>query len=307
MNNALPHASSPDALPSLVEHRTSFGGDDLELSVYDTYEAAHGLTLRGAHPIFSSMVTGRKVVHFEGQEPFDFVPGESLVIPPLQTLHIDFPDAGREPARCLTLEIDRGKVERVVGQLNEEIERPSASEPWEAQTLDRCHFQNTEGMKHALHSLARLFSENPPHRDALIDLTAAKLIVRMLQSESRRVLMGEPERHSTRHGLAAAVQHAQENLHRSFPISELAEAACMSESSFYRHFRAEFGMTPLQYVTEQRIERARELLTAPHRRRSVTDVSGALGFSSTSHFIDTFKKHAGTTPKQYQLHHADRS
>lgn len=73
----------------------------------------------------------------------------------------------------------------------------------------------------------------------------------------------------------------------------------MSKSSFYRHFSEEFDMSPLEYITRERVARARELLADPEN--TVTNVSHALGFSSTSHFIDMFKEHEGRTPKQYQL------
>jgi AraC-like DNA-binding protein len=58
-------------------------------------------------------------------------------------------------------------------------------------------------------------------------------------------------------------------------------------------------MSPLEYISRERVVRARELLS--DEKNTVTSVSHALGFSSTSHFIDMFKEHEGMTPKQYQL------
>ena len=96
-----------------------------------------------------------------------------------------------------------------------------------------------------------------------------------------------------------AVQYAKKNLSERITVSELAEVACMSESTVYRYFRNEFGMTPLQFLTQERMERAQELLR--NSSNNVTDVSAAVGFGSASHFINTFKEHIGQTPKQYQL------
>jgi AraC-like DNA-binding protein len=73
----------------------------------------------------------------------------------------------------------------------------------------------------------------------------------------------------------------------------------MSEPTFYRYFRNAFGQTPLAFLTEQRVRRARRLLADPHR--TVSDVALAVGFSSPSHFIRVFQRHEGQTPKQYQL------
>jgi AraC-like DNA-binding protein len=98
--------------------------------------------------------------------------------------------------------------------------------------------------------------------------------------------------------LAAAIEHVHDHLDRHLTAEELAEKACMSRSTFYRYFRREFGVTPLQYVNRQRMERAQRLLRTDDQ--TVTDVSYDLGFDSVSHFITTFKKYVGVTPKTYQ-------
>ena len=82
-------------------------------------------------------------------------------------------------------------------------------------------------------------------------------------------------------------------------MSDLAAAACMSEATFYRAFRNEFGITPVAYLTRLRVDRARQLLADPGR--SVTDVAASVGFGSVSHFIRVYREHVGLTPKQDQL------
>jgi AraC-like DNA-binding protein len=72
----------------------------------------------------------------------------------------------------------------------------------------------------------------------------------------------------------------------------------MSEPTFFRHFRAEFGVTPLAYLTALRVRRARAVLEAG---RSVTQAAADVGFASISHFIRVFREHVGQTPKQYQM------
>lgn len=99
----------------LVENRTRVGGNDIEFSVYDTYQPAEAVALRAPNPLYCGMVSGRKVIHTDEQAPFDFLPGESLVVPSGRRIHIDFPEAHRgQPTICLTLEIDRDKVQRIV-------------------------------------------------------------------------------------------------------------------------------------------------------------------------------------------------
>jgi AraC-like DNA-binding protein len=296
-----------DTLDTLVENRTSIGGNDLRFSVYDTYQSAQRVALRSTHPLYCGMITGKKVVHLPDAsvEPFEFVPGESLVVPPLETMHIDFPESDETPTRCVTLEVDTDKVGDIVARLNDALPRSPASGPWMYDTLSHCHFSSTPGIEKVLQSILSLFEEDQPHRDAILDLNASELILRMLQTESRALLMGSHQRHASNNGLAAAVQHARKHLDERITVSELAEVACMSESTFYRYFRNEFGMTPLQFLTKERMDRAQEMLR--HASNTVTSVGAAVGFSSTSHFINTFKEHVGQTPKQYQLQMEDEA
>ena len=290
-----------DTPQTLVENRTSLGGNDLRFSVYDTYRNAQRVALRSTYPLYCGMVTGKKIIRLTeaSVEPFEFVPGESLVVPPLETMYIDFPESDEEPTRCITLEMDADKVDDIVARMNDELPRSPESGPWSYDALDYCHFQNTEGIQNVLRSMVTLFQEDQPHRDMILDLNASELILRMLQTESRLLLMGNYQKHASHNGLAAAVRHAKKNLDRRITVSELADVACMSESTFYRYFRNEFGMTPVQFLTEERVDRARELLR--DSSNTVTDVSAAVGFGSVSHFINTFKEHVGQTPKQYQL------
>ena len=293
--NRLRESGPPNVL---IENRTSVGGNDLEFSVYDTYQEAEAVALHANNPLYCGMMTGRKVIHAGERTPFEFLPGESLVVPADHSIQIDFPDAQRgEPTTCITLEIDRDRLQRLLDRLNEEAPRAPASGEWAYEDA-YVHFTNTPEIERVLQSLMRLFTEEVAYKDALIDLNAAELVIRMLQTEARRMILGNSEEYASSNGLAAAVQYVHRHLDRHISVDELASAACMSKSTFYRYFRNEFGMTPLQYINQQRMERAETLLQRPER--TVTDVSYALGFSSVSHFIGTFKRHAGCTPKTYQ-------
>lgn len=291
---------------TLVENRTSYAGEDVQFSVYDTYKDAYHVALRSAHPMYCGMITGKKVIHLAeaDAEPFDFLPGESLVIPPLETVYIDFPEASQYPTKCVTLEIDTDKVRHVIARANEAMPRSEASGPWTEDDLEFYHFDNPASISRVVHTLVDLFAEDTTNRDLLVDLKACELIVRMLQTRSRRFLVDQSARLAPRNGIAAAVQHIKKNLDQPLNVSDLAEVACMSESSFYRYFRNEFGMTPLQYITEARMARARDLLK--DQSMSVGQVSEAVGFSSVSHFISTFKDAYDVTPKQYQLRRRER-
>ncbi|MEP0956633.1 helix-turn-helix transcriptional regulator [Microcoleus sp. FACHB-1515] len=77
-------------------------------------------------------------------------------------------------------------------------------------------------------------------------------------------------------------------------------AALIPISSFHfaRAFKSAIGMPPHQYITQQRIDRAKLLLSAT--QLSITEVTFQVGFSNQSHFTAQFRKLVGATPKQYR-------
>ena len=284
----------------LVENRVTFGAEHAAFSVYDTVRPAERVPLAADNPLYCGMVTGKKVVHTATGAAIPFLPLESLVVPTGQTIEIDFPGASdAAPTKCLTIEIDRARVRTVAARLNETAPRTKESGDWRYDDDAVCHFMNTPGIEHTVRQLVGLFVEDAPDKDVLIDLGVQELVVRMLRVEARRLLLEESERQAARHGLAAAAEVAKRRMHEPLRVADLAEAACMSEPTFYRAWRNEFGITPVAYLTRLRIDRAKQLLADPER--SVTDVAASVGFGSVSHFIRVYREHVGTTPKQDQL------
>ncbi len=295
------HQTTPQ---KLVENRTSYAGNDAVFSVYDTYEIANRVELHASSPMYCGMISGKKVIHSGDETPFDFVPSESLVLPPNQSIYIDFPDAKMdEPTKCITVELPLSRVNDIVARMNDMIPRSRQSGDWEYDSKQSVHFKNTGSVDLLIRKLFYIFTEEHKQRDLLVDLNTSELIVHMLQTESRAILLKNYREHVTRSGLAAAIEHIHDNLDGPISSDKLASVACMSKASFYRYFKNEFGMSPVEYINQKRIDRARVMLG--RNRKNVTDVSFELGFSSVSHFIKLFKSLTGTTPKQFQLEKAN--
>ncbi len=299
MNNFYQHISESKPR-KLVENRTSYVGDDAIFSVYDTYQIAQRVELFASCPMYCGMISGKKVIHSPGEDPFEFLPSESLVLPPDQSIYIDFPDAELEqPTKCITVELPLKKVNDIVAKMNEKIPRTTTSGEWKYDSSSSVHFQNTDSVNLLIRKLFNLFTEDHSQKDLLVDMNISELIVHMLQTESRNLLLKNYRNYVTKNGLSAAIDYIRKNLNQSISIDMVADAAYMSKASFYRYFKNEFGMTPLEYINQERIKRACQLLK--DKRYSVTDVSFQLGFSSLSHFIKLFREQAGITPKQFQL------
>jgi AraC-like DNA-binding protein len=85
-------------------------------------------------------------------------------------------------------------------------------------------------------------------------------------------------------------------------LGELAAAASLSKHHFLRLFKATYGLTPMEYVSLRRIERAQDLLRATNL--TVTEVCFAVGFSSLGSFSSRFRDLVGETPSEFQQRYA---
>ncbi len=88
------------------------------------------------------------------------------------------------------------------------------------------------------------------------------------------------------------------NLESDLAIAQLAKVACLSQFHFARAFKAAVGQSPHQYVSAQRLERAKEMLTRGDQ--SLLDITIALNFSSQANFTRAFRVGTGMTPGQFR-------
>ena len=90
------------------------------------------------------------------------------------------------------------------------------------------------------------------------------------------------------------------NEHISEPLidtSELAEMLQISRSGLFRKIKALTGVTPNEYIIIYKLNRSVEMLKKGEM--NISEVSYSLGFSSPSHFSNTFKNRFGVSPRNY--------
>ena len=90
-----------------------------------------------------------------------------------------------------------------------------------------------------------------------------------------------------------------ERLNEAIEVSELAHACALSRSHFSRAFRRSVGVSPQDWIRQQRIERAKKMILGASR--SLTQISLDCGFSDQAHFCNSFLRSEGMTASRYQL------
>lgn len=95
-----------------------------------------------------------------------------------------------------------------------------------------------------------------------------------------------------------AVQHITERLNADLGIDEVANRIGISSSYFCLLFKNQFAMTFVEYITQQRIEAAKFMLSSSDK--SITVISSGVGYQERRYFTKVFLKQTGMTPKEYR-------
>lgn len=93
--------------------------------------------------------------------------------------------------------------------------------------------------------------------------------------------------------------HLQARLAEEISVGELAGLVDLSPFHFCRVFKQTTGMSPLQFVTRERISRAQQLMRASSR--SLIEIALEVGYPNPSHFAQVFRRVVGTTPTEFRV------
>lgn len=88
------------------------------------------------------------------------------------------------------------------------------------------------------------------------------------------------------------------HIHERITIECLADYTQLSTSYLSKLFKKEVGVSISDYIREKKIDNAKNLLR--YSNYSLIEISNYLAFSSQSHFIQTFERYVGVTPKKYR-------
>ncbi len=97
--------------------------------------------------------------------------------------------------------------------------------------------------------------------------------------------------------VSQAIHFIHLNYQRDISIPEIAEAVKVSEGHLRRCFKQELGVRIVDYLTEYRLERAKELMKK--ESGALGEIWQKTGFASAQYFSYVFKKKEGILPREY--------
>ena len=99
--------------------------------------------------------------------------------------------------------------------------------------------------------------------------------------------------------LSQVFDYVDAHLDQNIKLENLAKLLDLSQFHFSRLFKQSLGLSPYQYLIEQRIERAKQLLKETNQ--SILDIALNCGYNSHSHLSKQFRQVTGMTPKAYRI------
>jgi AraC-like DNA-binding protein len=187
---------------------------------------------------------------------------------------------------CGTLSFDRASLKPITQLLPSFI-------------LIKADQAHTLALQITMQALTSEMAEQVPGSEIVANRLAEVLFIQVLRAH----IASGPERNKgwlraifdPKMGTALSAIHDSVNM--PWTVESMAEAAGMSRSAFAARFKELLGQTPLEYVTEWRMQKAMPLLQ--QRDKKLIDVARSVGYESDAAFSKAFKRVVGASPGEY--------
>jgi AraC family transcriptional regulator of arabinose operon len=297
--NLLPQLALAPAheLTTLVDNRRVQTLDKYELSILETLVQSAQVTQSFSDLVLTNMLRGKKVMHLLDQQAFNYLPGNTMVVPPHLKMVIDFPEASdATPTQCVALAIDRLQIIDTVNYLNEFYPKTEDA-AWHF-SFSHYHFYNNEEISALIYKLVRIGFGTAQNKDILADFTVKELLLRLMQLQSLHEIETNAPRLATSNRFAHTLQYIKQHLAEKISVEELSAEAYMSKPTFHRAFKQEFGLSPMDYIIKERMRLAKNCLKNP--ALSITEICFKAGFNNLAYFTRMFRHLEGMTPTDYR-------
>ncbi len=220
--------------------------------------------------------------------------GHERVIPPVPLHGFRFRDYRETKTLDLSNPFDTVNIflpRRAIREVTDELHLPEIAE----MTWGPDHVIEDAPLAHLTHALLPYLAK-PEEVDLLFtEHLFSAMMVHLIRSYSPNSLqIGLPKG-----GLPPWIEKRAKELMLSrlsskISLTELAEACDLSPSHFGRSFRLTTGLSPYNWLRQERIRAAQDLLL--YSSLSLVDVALATGFATQSHFANAFKAVIGVAP-----------
>jgi AraC-like DNA-binding protein len=138
--------------------------------------------------------------------------------------------------------------------------------------------------------------------DAALNCELAELLGYLVESRGAGETRDSREPRSDSPAISFAMEQMFGDLKRSWRVGELAKLCGLSERHFFRRFKRETGVSPIDWLRRERLWLAQGKLLDGAKR--VKEVCDEVGYHDVFFFSRDFKRHTGACPSQYRREHS---
>jgi len=158
--------------------------------------------------------------------------------------------------------------------------------------------QQESWLKSILSQLSAEYLSQQPGAQLAVNKLTEVLMVELIrmnfgQNEQSTLMRALADRH-----ISESLSHLHNNLSQAWTLENLAKEVGLSRAGFAKRFKELVGLSMFDYLTQLRMQRAKELLTDTNQ--SLFEVANQIGYESDLAFNRTFKKRTGVTPTVYR-------
>ena len=283
-------SSSIHRLAALVaEHAIAEGRTPTSIEGVDVFRADKPSDIRCViyHPCIIIVAQGRKRATV-GNHRFEYSPARYLVLPVSLPINSQVLEASPEsPFLSFSIRVEPTALAEIAS-LVDQVESDD--------TIAARGIAVSDTGPELLDASIRLLSclSSDVDSKVLAPQIVREILYRVLTGPQGGLLRGLGSRSARLNQVSRALSLIHNEYERPIEVAEMAAAASMSESTFYAAFKSVTSHSPLQYVKEIRLNRARQLILWEHA--SAKQAATRVGYESASQFSREFRRRFGRPP-----------
>jgi AraC-like DNA-binding protein len=159
-----------------------------------------------------------------------------------------------------------------------------------------------EETRRVFHRVNDLLAGGYSPEDAVLNREVAELLGYLVESRATGKTWSTGNSKADSPAISFALEQMFGDLKRSWRAGELAKLCGLSERHFFRRFKRETGVSPIDWLRRERIRLAQGKLLDGAKR--VKEVCDEVGYHDVFFFSRDFKRHTGACPSQYRREHS---
>ncbi|MCI4667521.1 MAG: AraC family transcriptional regulator [Bacteroidia bacterium] len=283
-----------------IERGTAYPLQMGTLMVYETNTSCKNVKFFFEQNVLTLMLKGHKTVVSDNLK-IEFFPG-TLFIPQanvVQTVHI--PEASfYNPTKCLVLEIDPAFLQTYYEEILYLENHKELLHSQEASSQAVQHFCSND--KHLVAAFIRLYEqqlgESGSTKDLIDSLVIKEMLARIFNTEGLALLRNNFVKSVPNKKIQKSLTYIKGKLDDQLTVQQLADVSGYGLTTFYKKFREITGMTPVDYILNERIKQSKIMIQK--NKLSLKEIAFKCGFNSYEYFCSSFRKLEQLRPSEFK-------